>query len=405
MMEPMICSTDKQVSYFARTNFRDDHRIFGIKQTDRRSHMYVIGRTGTGKSTLLETLAIQDVHAGRGFALFDPHGDLADSIRRGIPPERQIDVIDFDVPHVYETLGFNPLAQVHPSLRNVAASGILSAFKKMWPTFWGPRMEHVLRNSLLTLLDQADATLADIPRLYHDASFRQGAIRSLTNEQVRDFWTKEYAKYPPYVCAQAIAPILNKVGGFISDPKLYSILTNSEISIDLRSIMDEGKILLVNLAKGKLGQDASGLLGSLIVSMFEVAGLSRADESEEQRRDFHIYIDEFHNFTTESLAGMLSELRKYHVCLVLAHQHLSQLPIELRDAVLGNVGTTVTFRIGVVDARLLEKEFFPKFQAEDLVRLRNYDVYLKLMIDGTISPPFSATTIRHVDIAPSRNTM
>lgn len=398
MMELMIRYTDEQVSYFAQTNFRDVHRLFGIKQTDRRSHVYVIGRTGTGKSTLLETLMYQDSTVGRGFALFDPHGDLYKSVRSAIPKCRAPDTIDFNVPVVFRDVGFNPLAHVRLSLRNVAASGILAAFKKMWPSFWGPRMEHVLRNTILTLLDQPDATLADIVRLYNDDSYRKGAIQNLTNQQVREFWTQEYAKYPPYVRAQAIAPIQNKVGGYISDPKLYAILTNTKAAIDLRSVMDEGKILLVNLSKGKLGEDASHLLGSLMVSMIEVTGLSRADLPEQERRDFHVYLDEFHNFTTESLSGMLSELRKYRVCLVLAHQHLSQLELETRDAVFGNVGTTICFRIGVVDARLLEKEFFPKFHAEDVVNLRNYDIYLKLMIDGTISKPFSATTILPSDL-------
>lgn len=399
-MEVMTYDSAQHVSYFARTNFREDRRLFGIKQVDRRSHIYVLGRTGTGKSTLLETLMRQDAAAGRGFALFDPHGDLYEAVRASIPTTRNLDIIDFNVPEVYDDLGFNPLAHVRPNLRNVAASGILEAFKKMWSTFWGPRMEHVLRNTILTLLDQPDATLADIVRLFRDDEYRKQSIKNLTNEPVRDFWVKEYAKYPPYVRAQAIAPIQNKVGAFLANPVLFSILSNTEVTIDLRSVMDEGKILLVNLSKGKLGKDASNLLGSLMVSMIEIAGLSRADTPERERRDFHVYLDEFHNFTTESLVGMLSELRKYHVGLVLAHQHLSQLDADVRDAVFGNVGTMISFRIGVVDARLLEKEFYPVFDAHDLVHMPNYRMYLKLMIDGTISKPFSADGLPPGEILP-----
>jgi hypothetical protein len=389
----MEIAHDNRIASFARTDFRGDRRIFGIRRTDRRAHMYVIGKTGTGKSTLLETLIRQDIQAGEGLALLDPHGDLVERVAAWIPQKRKSDLIAFNVPDTAHPLGFNPLESVPPAKRALAASGLLEAFKKIWSDSWGPRLEHILRNALLALLDQPEATLADVLRLLNDAAFRRDVAVRVSSRQVRDFWLREYESYPRNFRAEAISPIQNKVGAFLAHPVLHNIVTQPRSSFDVREVIDSGKILLVNLAKGKIGEDAAALLGAMLVARLGLAALSRAEIAEHQRRDFYVYLDEFHIFTTLSLANMLSELRKYRVNLILAHQHLSQLDPLVRDAIVGNVGTTVSFRLGGTDAEILEKEFSPEFRPEDLVSLPNYHVYLKLMIEGTISRPFSAVSL------------
>ncbi len=378
---------------FARTNFRDEQQPFGIKQADRRSHLYLIGKTGTGKSTLLETFMRHDLQAGNGFTLLDPHGDLIERIKQFVPETRAGDVIDFDVPHRKQPFGFNPLSGVPVSKRPLAASGMLSVFKHLWFDSWGPRLEHILRNALLTLLDQKDAVLGDILRLLHDAKFRKEALTKIENEEVKKFWINEYNKYPERLRSEAIAPLQNKVGAFITNPLLGRIFNRPEKPLQLRKLMDEGRILLVNLAKGKIGEDTALLLGSLLISRLGLAALSRADTPQEQRSDHYLYLDEFHSFTTLSLASMLSELRKYRLNLILAHQYLNQLDPAIRDAVLGNVGTIIAFRVGAADAELLAPEFAPEITAADLTNLPNYHIYLKMMIDGAVSKPFSAVTI------------
>ena len=386
-------SINQQISFFAQADFRGRLTTFGVKEADRRAHMYLIGKTGTGKSTLIESLILQDIKAGRGAALLDPHGDLVERVLAKLPGERQGDVIYFDVPDVKQSLGFNPLSNVPQAKRSLAASGLVGVFRKLWHDSWGPRTEHILRNSLLLLLDQPEATLEGVLRLLSDGRYRQAALRSVRSQQVRDFWLNEYEQYPARFKAEAIAPIQNKVGAFLTDPTLNRILTQPKSSFNLRQIMDDGKIFLVNLAKGKLGEDTASLLGSLLVSSIGLTAIRRADMPEESRRDFYLYLDEFHTFTTLSLAGMLSELRKYRLNLILAHQYLSQLEPKVRDAILGNVGTIIAFRIGLPDAELLESEFFPDFRATDLINLPNYHIYLKLMIDGRVSSPFSARTL------------
>lgn len=381
------------ISVFAEADFRNRLVPFGIKQEDRRAHMYIIGKTGTGKSTLIERMVTQDMKAGRGVALLDPHGDLVQRVLAQLPGERQGDVVYFDAPNEQQGVGFNPLSNVPQSKRSLAASGMVGVFRKMWSDSWGPRLEHILRNTLLLLLDQPEATLADVLRLLGDGTYRAWALRSVRNDQVREFWAKEFEGYPARFRAEAIAPIQNKVGAFLADPTLHRILTQPKSSFNLRQIMDEGKIFLVNLAKGKLGEDTASLLGALLVSSMGLSGLRRADTPEERRRDFYLYLDEFHTFTTLSLAGMLSELRKYRLNLILAHQYLSQLDASVRDAILGNVGTIIAFWIGLTDAELLESEFFPDFRAADLINLPNHHIYLKLMIDGAVSRPFSARTL------------
>ena len=387
----MLRELDNRITYFARTNFRNERKAFGIKRADRRSHIYVIGKTGTGKSTLLETLSRQDIVNGEGLALLDPHGDLVEKVLRAVPDKNKGDLIYFNVPD--NPLGFNPLEKVAPEKRTLAAAGLLDAFKKIWADSWGPRLEHILRNAFLALLDQPEATLADVLRLLDDLTFRREICSRVSNSQVRDFWLREYENYPIRLRAEAIAPIQNKVGAFLTDPVLNRILTQKRSDFDLRHVMDKGKILLVNLAKGKIGADASSLLGALLVTKIGLAGLSRADVPEETRRDFYLYLDEFQNLATLSLANMLSELRKYRVNMVLSHQYLSQLDPQVKDAILGNTGTIISFRLGLTDAEMLAGEFYPFFSARDLINLPNYHIYLRLMIDGVVSQPFSAGTL------------
>ena len=334
----MLSQSDTQVTYFAKTNYRDAQRRFGIRQADRLAHMYLLGKTGTGKSTLLETMIRQDLSAGQGLALLDPHGDLVEKILVRMPEERTADLIYFNVPDRAIPLGFNPLERVPRSQRALAASQLLEVFKKLWSEFWGPRTEHILRNALLALLDQPEATLADVLRLLDEPAYRKRVTEQVTNMYVRRFWLKEYESYSVRLRSESIAPIQNKVGAFLAHPLLQQILIQPKSAFDVHRVMEEGKVLLVNLAKGKIGEDTATLLGSLLVSRLSVAALSRADTAEENRRDFWIYIDEFHTFTTLSTATMLSELRKYHVGLILTHQFLSQIDRQIRDAILGNVG-------------------------------------------------------------------
>jgi hypothetical protein len=389
----MATEPDNPIVYFAKTDFRNGEKKFGIKRHDRRAHMYVIGKTGTGKSTLLETMIRQDIESGQGVALLDPHGDLVEKVAAKIPEKRKDDLIYFNVPDDTRTFAFNPLERVDPRKRPLAAAGLLEAFKKLWSDSWGPRLEHIFRNALFALFDQPEATLSDVLRLLENDAFRRNAALRIHNPQVRGFWLREYEAYPSRFRVEAIAPIQNKVGAFLSDPRLHRILVQPRSSFNLRNIMDEGKILLVNLSKGKIGEDTAALLGALLVTSIGLAALSRAEIPEPDRRDFYLYLDEFQSFTTLSLAKMLSELRKYRMGMVLAHQYLSQLDEQIRDAVLGNVGSLISFRVGMSDAEILAKEFYPTFSDSDLIRLPNHHIYLKLMIDGMPSEPFSAKTI------------
>ena len=389
----MISQPDNQVTYFARTNHRNAGKPFGIKRADRRNHMYVIGKTGTGKSTLLKTLISQDIAAGEGLALFDPHGDLVEEVAALVPESRQRDLIYLNVPDHSMKWHFNPFAGVPAERRALAAAGTVEVFKKLWPDEWGPRLEHLLRNVAFTLLETQGSTFADISRLLLDRKYREAVAGRLSNAVVREFWEKEFAGYSPAFRAVVTAPLLNKLGGFLSDPRLHAILSGKESSFDLRGVMDEGKILLVNLAKGRIGEGPAALLGSLLVSHLSLGGLGRADQTQEKRRDFYLYLDEFQTFATLTLATMLSELRKYRLSLVLSHQYLSQLETEVRDAVFGNVGTFIAFRVGALDAPTVARELAPVFEAADLLSLPNFSIYLRLMIDGEPSRAFSGSTV------------
>ena len=388
-----MTTPDDRVCLFGRTNFRNQRRVFGIRQADRRSHMYILGQTGTGKSTLLETMIRNDLEAGQGLMLLDPHGDLAERLKASLSEDQRKKVIYWDVADTENPFGFNPLSPLMPARRVLMASFVLDAFKKLWPDFWGPRLEHVFRNALLVLLDQPIATLADVSRLFADAPFRRRAAMMSGNAAVRHFWLDEFDRYPARLQAEAVAPIQNKIGAFLAHPVLQQIVTQPRSSFSLREVMDCGRVLIVNLARGKLGEDAVSLLGSLLVSAAGVTALSRADLPEDRRRDFFIYLDEFQSFTTRALATMLPELRKYKVGLVLAHQHLAQLDPEVRASVLGNVGTTVSFRVGPADATALVPQFGTDLKPEDLSALANYHFYIRLMVSGMVSRGFSGQLI------------
>ncbi len=383
----------RAVSYFGQTNSRNDRRNFGIKQPDRLLHTYILGQTGAGKSTLLETLARQDLDAGRGFAVIDPHGDLADSLANIALAERPGSVHYFNAPDRSQPFGYNPLRRVRYDKIPLAVSGIIETLRKLWPDAWGVRMEHVLRNSLYALLERDGSTLPDILSLYSDEKYRKSVVRDIRNDVVRSFWRDEFSKYPPRLAAEAVAPIQNKLGALLSDPLMYQILVAPQIDLRFRPMMDKGDILLVNLSKGELGEDASMLLGGLIVSTIGLAAFSRADSPSVERRPFFLYVDEFQSFTTLMLANMMAELRKYAVGLILAHQYIQQLEPDILHAVFGNAGTLISFRTGAEDAGVVARQFQPDVTAEDLMSLPNHRVYLRLMIDGTPSRPFSASII------------
>lgn len=361
---------------------------FGIRQADRLSHLHIIGKTGVGKSSLLETLVRQDLSAGRGFALIDPHGDLVERIAAVAGNSER--VVCLNAPDPTQPYGYNPLRRVRDDKIPLAAAGLLETLKKLWPDAWGVRMEHVLRGSLYALLERDGSFLPDILRLYADDAFRRQVTGRLRNETVRRFWTDEFEKYSDRYKAEVVAPIQNKLGALLSDPTLHRILVAPKVDLRFRSLMDEGRVLLVNLSKGRLGVESAATLGSLLVSTIGLAAVSRADHLTSVRRPFHLFVDEFQTFTTLSFVNMMSELRKYGLGLALVHQHLHQLEPNIRHAVLGNAGTLISFRVGAEDAAHLAHEFQPTFGVEDLINLPNRDFYAKLMIDGTPSRPFSA---------------
>lgn len=383
---------DRRVSHFGETTFHRRHVRFGIEQPDRLSHIYVIGKTGVGKSTLLEALAIGDLIAGRGFMLIDPHGDLAERMRDAARPVLGDRLIYLDAADATQPFGYNPLRRVRDDRIPLAAAGLLDALKKLWPDAWGVRMEHVLRNSLFALLEQDQARLPDILRLYSDKAFRKAVVAQLRNPVVQKFWKEEFEAYPDRLRAEAIAPIQNKLGALLTDPRLYRVFVSAPVDLHFRTLMDEGGVLVANLAKGRLGEDAASVLGGLLVSTVGLAALSRADVSASERRPFFLYVDEFQTFTTLAFANLLPELRKYGLGLTIAHQYLHQLDPAIRHAVLGNAGTLITFRMGAEDAGIMSAHLAPIFTPLDLMNLPNREFYTRLMIQGAPSNPFSART-------------
>ena len=377
------------ITYIGLTTYRNQQKRFGIRQSDRLMHTYMIGKTGTGKSTCLETMIMQDIQAGRGCCLLDPHGDLVEKIVKAIPDERKKDLIYFNITDPKLNLRYNPFKRVSIEKRSLVASGILDVFSKLWDRAWGVKLEHILRHAILTLLDQPEATIADITEILLKKDFRREALRYVKSESVKKFWKREFPEYMKY----DLLPVMNKIGGMLVHPAIRRVLIENTEEVSLRKAMDEKKIVLVNLSKGHVGADVSHILGALFITSIASAAFSRVDTKEEKRVPFMVYMDEFHNFTTLSLVNMFSELRKFKVGMTLAHQYLNQLDDDIKSAVLGNAGTIISFRIGTEDAMHMAKEMYPEFDVEDFINLPNYKIYLKLMIDGKPSRPFSAITL------------
>ncbi len=381
------------INFFGETNFRNAKRRFGIKLEDRRRHMYLIGKTGTGKTAMMENMAIQDIQAGRGVGFIDPHGEAAERLLDFVPSSRVNDVVYFNPADLDFPISFNVMEKVGSEYRHLVASGLMGVFKKIWPDVWSARMEYILNNTILALLEYPGSTLLGVNRMLADPEFRYKVVEKIKDPVIKAFWQVEFARYTQRYEIEATAAIQNKIGQFISAPLIRNIIGQVKSSIDMRKVMDEEKILIMNLSVGKIGEDNSKLLGSLMVTKLQLAAMSRVNVAEEERKDFFLYVDEFQNFATESFANILSEARKYRLSLVLGHQYINQLEEEVRDAVFGNVGTIISFRIGADDAEYLEKELSPEFDATDLVNLGKYSIYLKLLIDGLAGRPFSASTL------------
>lgn len=386
-----------EIAFFGTTNFRNQDIKFGIKTDDRRRHVYILGKTGMGKTTLLENMVIQDIEAGRGVCYIDPHGDTAEKIINHIPADRINDVLYINPADLDFPVGFNVFESVDKTKDHLLAAGLMGVFKKIWPDVWSPRMEYILQNCIYALLEVPNSTLLGISRILADKVYRDEVVSQLKDPIVRGFWEDEFANYTEKFASEAIAPIQNKVGQFLSAPIIRNIVSQVKSTFNLRDMMDEGKIVVVNLSKGRIGEENSRLLGGLLITKIQLAVMERIEIPEEQRRDFYLYVDEFQNFATESFANILSEARKFHLNLTITHQYIAQLEIGgstvLRDAVFGNVGTIITLRVGALDAEFLEKEFEPHFMKNDLVTLAKHQMYLRLMIDGAASHPFSATTL------------
>jgi len=379
-----------EVALFAQTTYRHEFKKFGIKTDDRRRHMYFIGKTGMGKSTVLENMIVGDIRAGRGVAVVDPHGDLAEKVIQYIPVSRVNEVVYFNPADIDYPIAFNVVEQVEPHLRHLVASGLIGVFQKLWADSWGPRLEYILRNAILAILDFPGSTLLGVVRMLSDKNYRKRVVSNIKDPVVKAFWEKEFSGYADKFAAEAVSPIQNKVGQFLSSSLMRNIIGQVKSAVNLREIMDNGKILIMNLSKGRIGEDNSALLGAMMITKIQLASMSRVDVPERDRRDFYLYIDEFQNFSTDSFTNILSEARKYRLNLILAHQYIEQLGEKVEAAVFGNIGTMVVFRVGAADAEELVKEFTPTFSEEDLVNLPKYEMYLKLMIDGVASAPFSA---------------
>ncbi len=383
----------EEINFFAKTTFRNSQKKFGIKIDDRRRHMYIIGKTGMGKTALLENMAIQDIQSGHGIAFVDPHGEAAERLLDFVPSRRINDVIYFNPADLDYPIAFNVMERVKMEHRHLVASGLMGVFKKIWPDVWSARMEYILNNTILALLEYSGSTLLGVNRMLADPDYRKKVVERITDPVVKSFWVNEFARYTQRYEIEATAAIQNKVGQFISTPLIRNIVGQVRSSIDMRKVMDERRILILNLSKGRIGEDNSLLLGALLITKLQLAAMSRVDIPEEKRKDFFLYVDEFQNFATESFVNILSEARKYRLSLILGHQYISQMEEKVRDAVFGNVGTIISFRVGAEDAEYLEKEFAPEFTATDLVNLGKYNIYLKLMIDGLAGRPFSAETL------------
>lgn len=395
----MAFDPDK-ITFFAKTDARGKEVNFGIKAKDRQRHMYVVGKTGMGKSTLLENMAAQDIQNGEGVAFIDPHGSAAETLLEYIPEHRVKDVIYFAPFDLENPISFNVMEDVGADKRHLVVSGLMSTFKKIWVDAWSARMEYILTNALLALIEYPDTTLLSVNRLFSDKAYRNQVIDYIKDPAVKAFWTEEFAAYTDRFAAEALPAIQNKIGQFTGNPLIRNIIGQPKSSFDIREIMDNKKILIMNLSKGLVGETNANLLGSMLTTRIYLAAMSRADLPVAQMKtmpNFYFYVDEFQSFANATFANILSEARKYHLNLIIAHQYIEQMEEEVRDAVFGNVGTTVSFRVGPFDAETLETVFTPKFLASDLVNLGFAQIYLTLMIDGVGSQPFSAVTLPPIE--------
>lgn len=393
----------EKVTYFAETDYRNKKTRFGIKSRDRARHAYVIGKTGMGKSTLLENMAIQDIQNGEGLAIMDPHGDFAERMLDYIPEDRVKDVIYFAPFDIEYPVSFNVMESVDADKRHLVASGLMSVFKKIWVDAWSARMEYILNNILLALLEYPNATILGVNRMLADKEYRKQVVDNITDPSIKAFWTDEFAKYGERYMQEAGAAIQNKIGQFVSNPIIRNIVGQPTSSFDVRRAMDERKIIIINLSKGRIGEQNASLLGGMLITKIYLGAMSRADSAQDIRDglpNFYLYVDEFQSFASDSFADILSEARKYKLNLIIAHQYIEQMSEQVKAAVFGNVGTMIVFRVGSTDAETFEKEFSPHFTAEDIVNLGFAQIYLKLMINGIGSKPFSAVTIPRFEPLP-----
>ncbi len=386
------------VVYFGKTDFRGEERLFGIARKDRRQHMYVIGKTGTGKSSMLHNIIAQDVMNGDGLCVVDPHGELVEGILKMVPKERLNDVVYFNPADIDYPMGFNVLELPDPKYKHLVASGLMGIFTKIWSNVWSARMEYIMNNAVLALLETPGTTLLGIPRLLVDKDYRQKIVANVKDPVVRAFWISEYEEWQDKFRSEAIAPIQNKVGQFLSTGLVRNTVGQTTSTIDIYKMMNERKIFLVNVSKGRIGEDNSALLGAMLITKIQLAAMERVRIPEHERKDFFLYVDEFQNFATDSFAGVLSEARKYRLNLTVAHQYIGQLvsgdmSTKVRDAVFGNCGTLIIFRVGASDAEFLEPEMEPEFMIPDIVNLPNYHFYIRLMVAGMNARPFSAHTL------------
>ncbi|MCM2339210.1 MAG: type IV secretion system DNA-binding domain-containing protein [Burkholderiales bacterium] len=388
---------NKDLTYIGLTTYRDKNQLFGIKRKDRRQHVYILGKSGTGKSVLMFNMIVQNIENGSGVCVVDPHGELVESVLGAIPPHRMKDVVYFNPSDPDYHIGFNVLELVDPKYKHLVASGLMGIFTKIWANAWSARMEYILNNAILALLDTPGTTMLGIPRMLVDKDYRQKIISNLKDPVIKSFWVHEYEAWQDKFRNEAIAPIQNKVGQFLSTSIIRNVVGQSKSTINVFDIMNEGKIFLVNVSKGRIGEDNSSLLGGMLITKIQLAAMERVRIPEDERKDFYLYVDEFQNFVTDSFASILSEARKYRLNLTVAHQYTAQLVSDknssVRDSIFGNVGTMIIFRVGADDAEFLEKEFEPEFTPQDIVSLPNFKIYLKLMIDGITSRPFSAKTL------------
>ena len=370
---------------------------FGISLPDLRQHIYVIGKTGSGKTTLLRNMIIQHIALGHGVGLIDPHGDLAEELLNHIPRWRTDHLVYFNPSDLEFPVAMNLLANVPKDERHLVASGIVGSLKNIWPDSWGPRMEYILYNAIAALLDCQNTSLLGVNRLLTDENYRAWVIRQIKDPFIKEFWEHEFASYDERFRREAIAPIQNKLGQFLLNPVIRNILGQVKCKLSVPFIMDNQRLFIANLSKGKIGHDKANLLGSLLTTQFQLAAMRRAGQPEDDRRDFFLFIDEFQNFTTESFAAILAEARKYRLCLTLSHQYVDQIPLPIRQAVFGNVGTLFSFRVGNTDAEVLQKEFADAFIAQQFVDLERFKVFSKILENGTNKEPFRGTTLQPVD--------